>query len=164
MRQMVRVLGYTIWGYRFRNAFSILQSNWQRKLQTCRWHCFDIFHRVSAQQNCYNSPIKTWRDIRCSTDHAKSFFFVLPMQYLIKSEGLHLKKLPWSYWSPNVFPCWSMAWNAFHYQKVTGNRWTLLSNDFWWNCSRRPIRKQQLNISVISDYLSWVNSYKEKKK
>jgi len=81
------------------------------------------------------------RQFRCSIDHAKkSFSFVLPMQYLVKSAGLLLKKLPWSYWGQNVFLCWSMAWNAFHYQKVTWNHWTL-SLDFWWNYSVRPIRK-----------------------
>jgi len=56
-----------------------------------------------------------------------------------------------------------MAWNAFHYQKVTWNRWISLSLDFSWNCSGRPIR----NNSWITAALFWilpplVNSQKEK--
>ena len=53
------------------------------------------------------------RQFRCSIDHAKKSFFVLPMQYLVKSAGLLLRKLPWSYWGQNAFLCWYMAY-AFH--------------------------------------------------
>ena len=58
-------------------------------------------------------------------DHAKSPFFVQPMQYLVKSVGWHLKKLPWKYSSQNVFQ------DVFGYQRATLNRWTLISFDFW---------------------------------
>jgi len=37
------------------------------------------------------------RQFGCSIDHFKKFFFVLPTQYLVKSAGLLLRKLLWSY-------------------------------------------------------------------
>ena len=57
------------------------------------------------------------RQFGCSIDHAKKSFSRSAMQYLVKSAGLLLMKLPWSYWGQNAFLCWHMAWNAFHYQK-----------------------------------------------
>jgi len=73
----------------------------------------------------------------CITNNIKIHKTVYKTVFRIKSAELLLNKLPWSYWGQNVYSCVDLAWNAFPYQKVTWNRWTLLSLHFWWNCSGR---------------------------
>jgi len=78
------------------------------------------------------------RQFRCSIDHAKNLSVVLPMQYLVKSAGLCLKEVTFQMYS--CVDLWlGMLFTTKKWYEI--NRWTLLSLDFWWYCSRHPIRK-----------------------